>query len=136
MFAAATVLIVAGGFLLHHFEPNETSWYPKCPLHEMTGLHCPGCGTTRAVWAILHGDVTTAIRMNPLVVLGSPVVLGLIWRERRRGRTGQRTTATLSWTILVVLIGYFIARNVPSPTRSWFAPPSPTTSVKDAPEEN
>jgi hypothetical protein len=38
-----------------------------CPFREMTGMACPTCGATRALIALLKGDVMTAFRMNPVV---------------------------------------------------------------------
>lgn len=40
-----------------------------CPLYEMTGLYCPGCGGTRSVTALLHGHPLLAFHENPAVPL-------------------------------------------------------------------
>ena len=40
---------------------------PACPFHEMTGWACPGCGATRCVRCIFHGDVRGAFLVNPLM---------------------------------------------------------------------
>lgn len=39
-----------------------------CPLKELTGWPCPTCGATRALFALLRGDVTAALAWNPAVV--------------------------------------------------------------------
>lgn len=39
---------------------------PACPWHVMTGWPCPGCGTTRAIVHLLHAEVPSAFRFNPL----------------------------------------------------------------------
>ena len=39
---------------------------PSCLWHRWTGLPCPGCGTTRALVRVLHGDVTAGFLLNPL----------------------------------------------------------------------
>jgi hypothetical protein len=49
---------------------------PACPIHALTGLLCPGCGGTRAVLALLHGDLIGAWRENALLVVLLPGLLG------------------------------------------------------------
>lgn len=39
---------------------------PLCFYHAVTGHDCPGCGTTRAVFAILHGRFADAASLNLL----------------------------------------------------------------------
>ena len=34
-----------------------------------TGLYCPGCGSTRALYALLHGRPGEALAMNPLLLV-------------------------------------------------------------------
>lgn len=46
---------------------------PICLTATLTGLPCPGCGLSRAAWALLHGEVAVAVRLNPL----APVVVPL-----------------------------------------------------------
>ena len=40
-----------------------------CPINELLGIVCPGCGTTRAFLSILKLDFNTALHLNPLFVL-------------------------------------------------------------------
>lgn len=42
----------------------------------MTGLYCPGCGGTRAVWYLIQGHWLLSLRFHPLV-LYSVVILFL-----------------------------------------------------------
>lgn len=38
---------------------------PICSLNRIFGIECPACGTTRAIWAILHGELHKAFCLNP-----------------------------------------------------------------------
>ena len=49
---------------------------PLCPLHALSGIPCPTCGTTRAATALLHGDFKTPFLLNPLMA-GSLMASGL-----------------------------------------------------------
>ena len=40
---------------------------PPCPLHELTGWPCPGCGATRCVRSVFNGAFAAAFPVNPLV---------------------------------------------------------------------
>ncbi len=40
-----------------------------CPIHRITGIPCPSCGTIRAVLLMVEGDVPASLLMNPLGVL-------------------------------------------------------------------
>lgn len=41
----------------------------SCPLYGLIGLPCPLCGTTRAAVALLHGELSCALAMHPLILL-------------------------------------------------------------------
>ncbi len=59
---------IAGAALLYRFPPEKYSFYPVCPIHQYLHLYCPGCGSTRALAALLHGRVIEAMHYNPLFV--------------------------------------------------------------------
>lgn len=39
-----------------------------CPLRRYTGIPCFTCGSTRAILALVSGDITTAFLTQPLVI--------------------------------------------------------------------
>ena len=72
------VLLLAMGFaaagaILLRFPPTLYSFYPQCPIYEHLHLQCPGCGSTRALAALLHGHLHDALRFNALFVVILPV---------------------------------------------------------------
>ena len=40
----------------------------SCILASTTGLPCPGCGSTRAFFALIHGDVIGSLQFHPLLI--------------------------------------------------------------------
>jgi hypothetical protein len=52
--------------------------YPICLYRIILHKKCIGCGTTRAVWSILHLKFDEAIKYNKLVVLTFPLLSGII----------------------------------------------------------
>ena len=116
---AAAIAAVVGFWLLRNFDPNAAgSPFPECMFHALTGWYCIGCGMTRALHALAHGDVLRAFSMNPLAVslLAISPLLGA-WKLGWQPRWMRPLIATVSepkfW--LVLLPVYWIARNLP-----WF----------------
>ena len=137
--AAAVLTIsffIAAILLLRRFDPAEYSFYPKCTLYQVTGLHCPGCGATRAVGALAAGRLGDAIRYNPLLILGGPIIAAVIAIKLRREDQGEASWTVFSVCIVIVVISFAIARNVPSPTRSILAPPSKIVPEESSAGEN
>jgi hypothetical protein len=123
--AMVVVIAVGGAMFLRRHDPVEASWYPLCIFHQLTSLHCPGCGATRALHALLNGRFVEAVCWNPFLVLGGPLIAGVLWWRARQERRGLSTPAYLPWVLFVVVVTYAILRNVPTPEQSWLAPRSP-----------
>ena len=49
-----------------------------CVIRRVTGRPCPGCGMTRALSRLAHGDPRGAWRRNPRVVIVAPLLAG-VW---------------------------------------------------------
>jgi hypothetical protein len=45
-----------------------------CLVKYLFGVECPGCGMTRALSALAHGDIVSAIHFNSMVVLIGPLL--------------------------------------------------------------
>ncbi len=113
-FVAAAVV---GLLIIRQTDPADSSWLPPCPLHWLTGWHCPGCGATRALHALLHGELGEAFWQNPLLVSLAPAVLALcLWHWATRGSATVWTLAVPPagiWLALFVLIAFGVLRNLP-----------------------
>lgn len=115
----AALAAVVAFWLLRNFDPNiEGGPFPECMFRALTGFHCIACGMTRALHALVHGDVLRAFSMNPLIIsmlAVSPLLAGwqLGWRPAWLRPLINLLAAPKFW--LVLLPTYMIARNLP-----WF----------------
>ena len=57
--------LALAALLLHRGYSIPAIFLPPCMFHTLTGFSCPGCGCTRAVIALLHGDLLASVRYNP-----------------------------------------------------------------------
>ncbi len=86
-----------------------------CPFALMTGIPCPGCGLTRAVVALGHGDLTSAIAFHPLVgvVLAWFAGAWLVAVARRRGvdiRLERKVVDRLLWVTAALFVVTWLVR--------------------------
>ena len=56
--AAPVALLTAGAAVLLRFPPEDSTFYPQCPIFAALHLECPGCGGTRALASLLRGHVS------------------------------------------------------------------------------
>jgi hypothetical protein len=110
--AAATVL---------WFVDPSTRRVPLCPLHAMTGLWCPFCGCTRAVHALVHADLGTAVRDNMLFVAALPLLALLWWRWWQAPSAARPLPRPLFWAAVAFVLAFGLLRNLPQ--GRWLAPP-------------
>jgi hypothetical protein len=119
LFVAVTIGII-GLAILYRQDPAEGGFYPPCIFHYLTGFHCPGCGTLRAMHQLLHGNFAAAWAMNPLAIcllpgLAAAIIFGEVaaWREVP-ANLSRRLGANWIWALFVVIVAYGILRNVPA----------------------
>lgn len=62
----------------------------SCPIKQLTGLDCPGCGATRMLRALLQGQTAEALAYNGFLVFALPVGLALaVYASFLYARTGR-----------------------------------------------
>lgn len=109
MLAAALVAAV----VIYHHPPDQSRWYPPCVFKKLSGFDCPGCGSTRACYHLLHGDIAKAADHNILLLVFLPVVIiGLIsfftgaWQELW---DQLNKPLVVLWIVLI----FWLLRNIP-----------------------
>ena len=96
-------LLAALGLLLG--AAAAAGWGPGCPVRSWTGLKCPGCGSGRAMAALVRGDLPGAFYWNallfPLVAL---LLAAGLW---------QRGSWRSVLAVGMVALGFGVLRNLP-----------------------
>ena len=86
-------------------------------LHSLTGLYCPGCGGTRAVVFLLHGDFLHSLVYHPFVpyafVLCTWFMISQTIERLSKGRLriGMHFREVFLWIALAIIIINFIVKN-------------------------
>jgi Protein of unknown function (DUF2752) len=114
--AAPLILISLAASILLLFPPMRYGFYPQCPIYNSFHLLCPGCGTTRALAALLHGHLREALHLNALTILILPITIAYavrIYRThlRREPIRWPQPTRTAIYTMFCITIIFTIARN-------------------------
>lgn len=101
-YGAIGVAAIGYWFVLPH------KFWLSCPIRALTGLYCPGCGSTRAVFALAHGNVPLAAHDNALL-LAMPVLAALgKYIDRKLAR---RYLYICLAALLVLVVAFVVLRN-------------------------
>ena len=122
---AALLAVAAAAAILcaHAIDPVHDRWLPRCPFHELTGLWCPICGSTRAAAVLAHGDVLAALRHNALF-LPAMAMIAWLWATyalrafapslaASRWARGPSAVLRRPWLLVAVVVAFVVLRNVP-----------------------
>lgn len=129
-FASVSVLALAILAVVYWRPPLVARVLPSCPFHDATGLYCPGCGATRALYDLMHGDPLAALGMNPLLVLALPyfayiyvkAAARLILRRAKTPAARSLLQGVVCRALWVAIPAYWILRNVPRYPFTYLAP--------------
>ncbi len=88
-----------------------------CPVKLLTGFDCPGCGSTRALGALAHGDLLAAVDHHLLVPLALLFVLSAwarwTWSTWMRRPVPALVRGPVAIAAIAVVVALFtVARNL------------------------
>ena len=91
----AVGLIAAAALIAAYYRLGpESGLYPRCMFRQLTGLDCPGCGSQRAIHALLHGHVAEAWGYNAQTDVNSVWLYISYLRKRLRDMGSQAKIAS------------------------------------------
>lgn len=114
------------------YDPVHPGRFPEfifCPFYKLTSFYCPGCGTTRALYELMHFNFINAVHDNALTILMiGPGVLYLLIREylhfvlNRKLLPAPVFKPWMTIMVIVVLLLFTICRNIPVEPFLFLAP--------------
>ena len=110
----AVLLVV----LYYTANPNNSIFFPKCPLYASTGIYCPGCGSQRATHYLLNFKLGGVIKQNLLYILGLILIayhliikaVNYVFNKNIYNIIYHPKTPII---VLVITILFWILRNLP-----------------------
>lgn len=116
-----TVLVTVGAALSVIWMADPTTpggALPTCPTKALFHIDCPGCGSLRAIYSLMHGDIGAALHYNAVGVLAIVALtvsfvtytVGL-WTGRRLWK--WQTLRYAPAIVLGIALVWFVIRNIP-----------------------
>ena len=126
-YVLAGALILMAAAVLYVLDPREPGNYPVCPFLGLTGYHCPGCGTLRALHQLLYGNPMSALGYNLVTVLSLPFlgyafVVGALRAFRMPAPVSLFINSKLIWGLFFGIVTFWVLRNIPVETLQALAP--------------
>ena len=108
-----TLLIGTAVYILLLRVLPDTSWLEGCQIRRFTGVICPACGTTRAVLAMLHGHLLTALYYHVATVyLACICIIYLVGNTIRLATNGRAPLVRFRLWYVYVWLGIFVVSYV------------------------
>lgn len=115
---AFPVILILTGLFYYYVNPNTLNFPIQCLWRLFTGTSCPACGFQRAIYSLVHGNITQALSYNYFFILSIPYALAVVlvswynWGHRLDGlkRIVFHPIALKSYVIL--FFAWWIIRNL------------------------
>ena len=114
------ILIIYGAILgagvLYAFLILHTPFRIPCLFREVTGLQCPGCGTSRMALALMRFDIPAAFAYNPIAFFSFPawfLISICAFVGRPKALRSSKNLLRILYINIVVYMIFAIFRNLP-----------------------
>lgn len=105
-------VIICVGVAYYFIDPVMHKWVPKCPFMLLTGWKCPGCGSQRAIHALVHGNIIEVFRQNALFIPFALYVLAVIVSKLKPNVYDKLTGNVAVWIWVSITVLFWISRNI------------------------
>lgn len=105
-------VVVLIGVAYYIIDPVMHKWVPKCPFLLLTGWKCPGCGSQRAIHALVHGDIIEVFRQNALFLPSIAYIISIVASRLKPSLHDKLTGQIAIWTYFGIIIVFWISRNI------------------------
>jgi hypothetical protein len=114
--AAVAVAVLAISLLVYAIPPERSMLV--CSFRRFTNLHCPGCGTFRAMHHLLHGRILEGFGHNALTLLVLPFLLYFFLSHALHAVAGcslprVRVPAIAIRALALAFVLFWVLRNLP-----------------------
>lgn len=121
LWAALTIGGIILGFVYYRFDPASSALFPRCGFRALTHLPCPGCGSQRALHALLHLDFVSAARYNFMVLVLVPILVLIAFSSAMENKLPRLYEIThhkwvgyslaiiiMAWWVLRIIFGWYV----------------------------
>lgn len=119
LFLTGLISLAAGAALWALYYLWLRRFIPRIPcfFSNVLGIYCPGCGGTRAVYALLHGRLLKAVWCHPLVPYGAVIYGGFMLTQglHRLGVKCIKPWKFHNWYLygaMAILVCNFLVKNL------------------------
>lgn len=117
-----TCILVGIGFLCfllyHGFDFQFSGHLSTCFMNAFWHIYCPGCGGTRAIDYLLHGQLLKSLASHPVIVYLAALFLSYFlpatytYVMKRNGKKYYRFHPWTLFVLLGIIVGFFVLRNL------------------------
>ena len=109
-------VLMVFGIIYYILDPTSSALFPQCGFLSLTRYKCPGCGSQRAIHALLNGHVVEAFKYNAMLFISIPWLAVCIYAETQRVRNPRRYARlhsdVLIWLFLAMVLLWWLLRNI------------------------